>query len=183
VLERRTKDSFTTHAYTGLRRNAPAIRTMLATSHLANAGLLTPAMAALNRAVDGRTAPLGALAHLITAEMWVRSLDAEPTWWTTTPNPSTQERGTSNPTADDPTVDRLRDACAWASTYWPGRAACLETSLAVVIAATLARRRLHWCLGARFDPPATHAWAQTTDGTPVGEPTDLGWPWTTALRI
>ncbi|MEV2276997.1 lasso peptide biosynthesis B2 protein [Nocardiopsis sp. NPDC049922] len=86
-------------------------------------------------------------------------------------------------TAATPAVGRLAGGCLWASTYWPGRAACLELSLATVIAAALTSRRLHWCLGARFDPPATHAWAQTVDGTPVGEPADLGWPWTTALRV
>lgn len=69
-----------------------------------------------------------------------------------------------------------------ADAWWPGRTACLETSLTLVKAAALAGQRLHGCLGARFDPPATHAWAQTTTGTPVGEPQGP-WPWTTTLRI
>lgn len=91
VWERDSKDSFTSHAYQGLRRNAPAIRDLLTTSRLAESGIVdsAPALVALERAVDGRTAPLGALAHLITAEMWVRSLEHAPTWWTTTPQPVT----------------------------------------------------------------------------------------------
>ncbi|MEV2276995.1 albusnodin/ikarugamycin family macrolactam cyclase [Nocardiopsis sp. NPDC049922] len=90
LLKRRTKDSFTTHAYEGLRRHAPAIRTLLEDAHLADVGIVdpAPALAALNRAVDGRAAPLSALAHLVTAELWVRTLAEAPAWWTTTPTPT-----------------------------------------------------------------------------------------------
>lgn len=81
--ERSSKDAFTAHAYQGLRRNAPAIRDLLATTRLGEFGVLDiiPVSAALDRAVDGRTAPLGALAQIITTEMWLRSLEHEPTWW------------------------------------------------------------------------------------------------------
>ncbi|MFV2198214.1 lasso peptide biosynthesis B2 protein [Nocardiopsis sp. LOL_012] len=89
----------------------------------------------------------------------------------------------ATPGAEAPALTRLVHACTRASALWPGRVACLETSLALVLAAAFTGRRLHWCLGGRFDPPATHAWAQHPDGTPVGEPTDTPWPWTTALRI
>lgn len=89
VWERSSKDAFTTHAYQGLRRNAQTIRDLLTTSRLGGLGALdtTPVLAALDRAVDGRTAPLGALAQVITTEMWLRSLEHEPTWWA--PAPST----------------------------------------------------------------------------------------------
>ncbi|MFV2198216.1 albusnodin/ikarugamycin family macrolactam cyclase, partial [Nocardiopsis sp. LOL_012] len=95
VGERDSKDSFTTHAYQGLRRNAPAIEDLLATSQLAEAGLVdtAPALAALERAADGRPAPLGALAHLITTEMWARSLHEAPSWWADTPHPATTVKG------------------------------------------------------------------------------------------
>ncbi|WP_435109996.1 lasso peptide biosynthesis B2 protein [Nocardiopsis synnemataformans] len=89
----------------------------------------------------------------------------------------------TTPTTTDPTLARLANACARAGAWWPGRAACLETSLTLVLAAVFTGRRLHWCLGGRFDPPATHAWAQTPDGTPIGEDDTTAWPWTTALRI
>lgn len=59
---------------------------------------------------------------------------------------------------------------------YPGRAACLETSLAAVLLAALARRRLDWCLGAISDPYRFHAWVEI-DGSPVtvaGDPPDLG---------
>ncbi|MFE7461737.1 albusnodin/ikarugamycin family macrolactam cyclase [Nocardiopsis terrae] len=86
VWERSSKDAFTTHAYQGLRRNAPAIRDLLTTPRLRELGALdiSPVLAALGRAVDGRTAPLGALAQIITTEMWLRSLEHEPIWWAPT---------------------------------------------------------------------------------------------------
>ncbi|WP_435109994.1 albusnodin/ikarugamycin family macrolactam cyclase [Nocardiopsis synnemataformans] len=84
VWERASKDAFTTHAYQGLRRNASVMRDLLTTAHVGELGVIetTPVLAALSRAVDGRTAPLGALAQVITTEMWVRSLADEPAWWT-----------------------------------------------------------------------------------------------------
>lgn len=68
---------------------------------------------------------------------------------------------------------------------WPGRAACLETSLGAVLAAALFGRRLDWCLGARFAPPPVeyHAWAELPGGGPVGEYTEAGWHHHTALTI
>lgn len=83
IGERSSKDSFTTHAYQGLRHNFPAIHELITSTRLGELGLLdtTPVIAALNRAVNGRTAPLGALAQIITTEMWMRSLDHEPEWW------------------------------------------------------------------------------------------------------
>lgn len=68
---------------------------------------------------------------------------------------------------------------------WPGRAACMETSLGAVLAAALLGRRLSWCLGARFSPPPVeyHAWAELPGGGPVGEYTEAGWHHHTALTI
>ncbi|WP_107427574.1 lasso peptide biosynthesis B2 protein [Streptomyces glaucescens] len=55
-------------------------------------------------------------------------------------------------------VGAVRHAARW----WPGRAACMETSLGAVLAATPLGRRLDWCLGARFAPPPVeyYAWAE-----------------------
>ncbi|MET8567604.1 lasso peptide biosynthesis B2 protein [Streptomyces sp. NPDC004783] len=80
-------------------------------------------------------------------------------------------------------VQAARSAGAW----WPGRAACLETSLAATLAATAQGYRLSWCLGVRFLPPPRvhHAWVETTAG-PAGEPETAlphGWPYAAALRI
>lgn len=85
----------------------------------------------------------------------------------------------------DATTDTnvLANATACAGTYWPGRVACVETSLTLILAAAFTGRRLYWCLGGRFDPPATHAWGQTPDGNPIGERDSENWPWITALRI
>ncbi|MET9296194.1 lasso peptide biosynthesis B2 protein [Streptomyces sp. NPDC003077] len=69
--------------------------------------------------------------------------------------------------------------------HWPLRLACLETSLASVLAAALLRRHLAWCLGARFVPPPVeyHAWAALPGHGPVGEYTVAGWHHHTALTI
>ncbi|MBL1120277.1 lasso peptide biosynthesis B2 protein [Streptomyces sp. 110] len=68
---------------------------------------------------------------------------------------------------------------------WPGRAACMETSLGAVLAAALLGRRLTWCLGARFAPPPVeyHAWAELPGHGPVGEYTADGWHRHTALTV
>ncbi|WP_063764573.1 lasso peptide biosynthesis B2 protein [Streptomyces sp. NRRL F-5053] len=78
-------------------------------------------------------------------------------------------------------VNAVRHAARW----WPGRAACLETSLGAVLAAALLGRRLDWCLGARFAPPPVeyHAWAQLPAHGPVGEYTAAGWHHHAALTI
>ncbi|MER7951951.1 lasso peptide biosynthesis B2 protein [Streptomyces sp. NPDC096079] len=56
-------------------------------------------------------------------------------------------------------------------TWWPGRIACLEISLATVLATALTGRRASWVLGARRLPDAAHAWVDTAEG-PVGH--DVG---------
>ncbi|MEZ7005019.1 lasso peptide biosynthesis B2 protein [Streptomyces sp. AD55] len=78
-------------------------------------------------------------------------------------------------------VGAVRHTARW----WPGRSACMETSLGAVLAAALLGRRLDWCLGARFAPPPVeyHAWAELPGYGPVGEYTAAGWHHHTALTI
>ncbi|MGA5497679.1 lasso peptide biosynthesis B2 protein [Streptomyces cinereoruber] len=85
------------------------------------------------------------------------------------------------PASAEALVGAVRHAARW----WPGRAACMETSLGAVLAAALLGRRLDWCLGARFAPPPVeyHAWAELPDHGPVGEYTLGGWHHHTALTI
>ncbi|MEU9158111.1 lasso peptide biosynthesis B2 protein [Streptomyces sp. NPDC048417] len=65
--------------------------------------------------------------------------------------------------------------------WWPGRIACMEVSLATVIALALGGRRAHWVLGARHRPSEAHAWVWTPDGA-VGlsgrDADDPRRPWT-----
>lgn len=89
----------------------------------------------------------------------------------------------TDPNTDMTDMSVLVNATAHSGTYWPGRVACVETSLTLVLSAAFTGRRLYWCLGGRFDPPATHAWAQTPHGNPVGEGDPENWPWITALHI
>jgi hypothetical protein len=63
-------------------------------------------------------------------------------------------------------ASRTVDAVQWAARWFPGRAACLEQSLAAVLLALVARRRLDWCLGSAPDPYRFHAWV-AVDGKPV----------------
>jgi hypothetical protein len=67
-----------------------------------------------------------------------------------------------------------------ASLYFPGRAACLENSLAAVLAGLVHRRKTDWCIGARTLPYAAHAWVEAAN-TPVGEPADR--PYHVLLRV
>ncbi|KAF0646177.1 hypothetical protein K701_30050 [Streptomyces fradiae ATCC 10745 = DSM 40063] len=68
--------------------------------------------------------------------------------------------------------------------WWPGRVACMEISLATVIAAALTGRRARWVLGARFRPDAAHAWAEVPGhavGRDIGDAVDR--PWTAVMRV
>lgn len=69
------------------------------------------------------------------------------------------------------TVAETADAVAAAraaAKWFPGRAACLENSLATALTAILMRRSPDWCIGVRLMPYAAHAWVEV-EGTPVGE--------------
>ncbi|MGW4825381.1 lasso peptide biosynthesis B2 protein [Streptomyces sp. NPDC004227] len=48
--------------------------------------------------------------------------------------------------------------------WWPGRIACMEVSLATVLAIALCGCRAHWVLGARRLPAEAHAWVWTPGG-------------------
>ncbi|MBB5933990.1 lasso peptide biosynthesis B2 protein [Streptomyces zagrosensis] len=59
----------------------------------------------------------------------------------------------------------LVEAVRHTGRLWPGRAACMATSLGAVLAAALMGRRLDWCLGARSPGEA-----RTTTCTPEPAP-------------
>ncbi|MFH8254242.1 lasso peptide biosynthesis B2 protein [Streptomyces roseolus] len=69
-------------------------------------------------------------------------------------------------------------------TWWPGRIACMEISLATVLATALTGRRASWALGARRLPDAAHAWVDTPEG-PVGHDAGDGGdrPYTRVLSV
>ncbi|MCQ9131180.1 lasso peptide biosynthesis B2 protein [Streptomyces hilarionis] len=58
-----------------------------------------------------------------------------------------------------------------AASYYPGRAACLEESLATLAALAFRGRRAVWCIGIADDPFRFHAWveAQGVRVIPTGE--------------
>jgi hypothetical protein len=57
-------------------------------------------------------------------------------------------------------------AVSRAARCYPGRAACLEQSLAAVLLSAAHRRRLDWCLGSAPGPYRFHAWVELA-GQPV----------------
>lgn len=65
-----------------------------------------------------------------------------------------------------------RDGVLWAAWWFPGRAACLEISMATVVACALRRRAIEWHLGVTVTPPSSHAWV-TAQGVPVGEAAEV----------
>ncbi|MGI5352168.1 lasso peptide biosynthesis B2 protein [Streptomyces sp. CA-250714] len=84
--------------------------------------------------------------------------------------------------ADRDTAMRIVSARDWASRFLPGRAACLELSLAAFLAAGLRGRAVDWCIGCRFMPCASHAWVEA-DHQPVGEPDTPDRPYHVTIRI
>ncbi|MFJ4880044.1 lasso peptide biosynthesis B2 protein [Streptomyces sp. NPDC088745] len=65
--------------------------------------------------------------------------------------------------------------------WWGGRIACMEVSLATVLALALCGRRVHWVLGVRAAPNEAHAWVQGEAFTLGLENDDPVRPWTAAL--
>ena len=86
LLNRATKTAFTSSMYTGLRVNAPVLRSIIDSSRLAAAGLIDAHRAAsdLERALVGGSAPLACLHTLIVTELWLTRLDTtRAEWWQT----------------------------------------------------------------------------------------------------
>ena len=73
-------------------------------------------------------------------------------------------------------------ARTWAARYFPGRAACLELSLAAFLAAAARGRAVDWCIGCRFAPCESHAWIEV-EGRTVGEPDLPDRPFHVTVRI
>lgn len=68
--------------------------------------------------------------------------------------------------------------------WWLGRIACMEISLATVIATALTGRQARWVLGARFLPDAAHAWAEVPEGTVGRDIADaIDRPWMAVLAV
>jgi hypothetical protein len=85
--------------------------------------------------------------------------------------------------ADPDRADRLFAAVRRAAAGWPGRAACLEESLACYLAAVLRGRGVAWVIGARTAPAGAHAWNEA-HGQVIGQDADeRPWPYAPALRI
>ncbi|MGW7264542.1 lasso peptide biosynthesis B2 protein [Streptomyces sp. NPDC054842] len=67
------------------------------------------------------------------------------------------------------TLAAVRRAAQW----YPGRAACLELSLATLGILTLTGRRAVWCIGTADDPYRFHAWVEA-QGVAIASPDEYG---------
>jgi hypothetical protein len=66
-------------------------------------------------------------------------------------------------------ANQLVAGVQWASKYWPGRSACLESSLGAFLAGVLLLRAApDWCVVGCFRPIQVHAWIEV-DGQPLGQ--------------
>lgn len=70
-------------------------------------------------------------------------------------------------------AERVVLAVSRAARRYPGRAACLERSLAAVLMAAARRWRLDWCIGSAPDPYRFHAWTEAA-GHLVASPDEPG---------
>ena len=92
VANRGTKGSFDADHYRGIRANLAALLP-LADGHLAAAGLVAPAAIRdmLTQAAAGLQVALASLESVLTAEVWLRAVNAAPPiTWTTVAAPATE---------------------------------------------------------------------------------------------
>lgn len=90
-----TKTLFTSSVFDGLAANAPALRSLVAGSRLADLGLLDRSRisADLESGIAGGTPPLGALHALLVTELWLARLETAArftAWWQPAPDRSPQ---------------------------------------------------------------------------------------------
>lgn len=95
----------------------------------------------------------------------------------------TRRRWCDRPLSHTQATEIVSAVGAAAQHHW-GRAACLERSLAAVLMAAVARRRLDWCLGSMPDPYRFHAWVES-GGRAVDDPREepANVPYQCVLRV
>ena len=72
-------------------------------------------------------------------------------------------------------------AVRWTAQFAPARMACLEESVAAMVALALAGRQANWRHGIASDPVRMHAWIEAR-GHPVGEPASTS-AYTPLIRV
>ncbi|MFF6989147.1 lasso peptide biosynthesis B2 protein [Streptomyces sp. NPDC010273] len=112
-------------------------------------------------AVIGLFALLGAL---LLIRLPLRSVSRTVTW-----TARTWCRREATPEQASASLAAVRRAAWW----YPGRAACLELSLATLGVLALTRRRGVWCIGTADDPYRFHAWVEA-QGVAIASPDEYG---------
>jgi hypothetical protein len=87
-------------------------------------------------------------------------LSRAPFWWTARLLRSVKRR-LPYPEATAEEADALAEAAQHVARIHPGRVACYEHSLMVLVAAVLSRRSVNLYLGTATDPRRFHAWIET----------------------
>lgn len=67
-------------------------------------------------------------------------------------------------------AERVHRAVRWIGLFLPVRVACLEESVATVLALAPLGRHVTWCHGVCADPIEFHAWLRTSEGDLIAEP-------------
>jgi Transglutaminase-like superfamily len=80
-----------------------------------------------------------------------------------------------------PEAEAALRAVRWTAQFVPARMACLEESVAAMVALSLAGRRADWRHGIASDPVRMHAWIEA-GGQPVAEPASTS-AYTLLIRI
>lgn len=78
----------------------------------------------------------------------------------------------------------LLEGVRWAGRFWPGRFACLESSLGASFAGIFFLSTPTWCYGSQFRPMQHHAWLEI-EGFPLGQAVDptREWRYQALIRI
>lgn len=79
-------------------------------------------------------------------------------------------------------LQRIIAARDWAVSWFPGRATCLDQSLAAFLSCVFAGIKVDWCIGCRFGPCESHAWIEHDDH-PIGEDFLFDSPYYVTLRV
>lgn len=67
-------------------------------------------------------------------------------------------------------AEKLHGAIRWIGLFLPVRVACLEESVATMLALALLGRHVIWCHGVSADPIEFHAWLRTSEEDLIAEP-------------
>ncbi|MEU6389251.1 lasso peptide biosynthesis B2 protein [Streptomyces sp. NPDC046939] len=118
----------------------------------------------LRGAVTATLGLVGLLGALLLIRLPLRTVSRAVSW-----TARTWCRREATPEQASASLAAVRRAARW----YPGRAACLELSLATLGALALTGRSVAWCIGTADDPYRFHAWVEAR-GVAIASPDEYG---------